>query len=118
MRLPVFRGGCFGATGVFTAFGRSKQLFFLPRRTEDDPATERSVASLLETVNKIKWRPAESLDGPEEKVRPGADVCARVAVTHVLVLDTQLPCAPPPLGLLSSGEVSAGEAGIAGKRNV
>lgn len=41
------------------------------------------MASLLETVNKIKWKPAEGLEGPEEEVRPGADVC--VAITDVLV---------------------------------
>lgn len=87
MQLPVLTGWCFRATDVCTqVFRRSKQLFFPSRRADDDPATERKVASLLETVNKIKWKPVESLDGQEERVRPGADVC--VAITEVLVRNT------------------------------
>lgn len=87
LQLPVFTGWGFFAPQ--TSLRRSSvgvnSRFFLPRRSDDDPATERKVASLLETVNKIKWKPAEGLDGQEEKVRPGADVCARVALTDVLV---------------------------------
>lgn len=29
------------------------------------------MASMLETVNKIKWEAADSVEGPEENVRPG-----------------------------------------------
>lgn len=43
---------------------------FLSLRTDDDPATERSVAAMLETVKAIKWTPAESVEGQEANVRP------------------------------------------------
>lgn len=46
-------------------------MLFLSLRTDDELTTERKVTSMLETVNKIKWKPAESVEGQEEQVRPG-----------------------------------------------
>lgn len=71
-------------------------MFFPWRRTDDDPATDRKVASLLETVNKIKWKPADSLDGPEEKVQMFVPVLPSLMSLLETNGDTQLPYAPPP----------------------
>ena len=101
-------------------------VFFSSLRSEDDPATERKVASVLATVNEIKRKPAESVEVQKEKVRPGADgFLACSASTRVLVRKKRryrvAERLPPPdlhLGLRSRGEVFARETGIPGKRNV
>lgn len=47
----------------------STYLFFLPLRTTDDGSTtQRKVAQMLETVDKVKWKPAENVEEDEEKV--------------------------------------------------
>lgn len=64
-------------------------MFFLSPRTDDDPTTERKVASMLETVNKIKWKTAESVEGQEEEVRPGRGVfclCCRCPCEKVMAI--------------------------------
>lgn len=93
-------------TSLRRSDNQNQHVFFSSPRTDDDSTTERKVASVLETVHKIKWKSAESVEGQEEKVCPGGDVCCH---HDVLVRKKQRYCVaerlpPPPvlhLGLRS-----------------
>lgn len=58
----------------------SGYFFLLLRTSDDDSTTEKKVTMLLETVSKVKWKTAESVEEEEEE-----KVCVEMRCLLVLV---------------------------------